>query len=82
MFSRTTTASSMRRPMASDSAEQRHHVEREVEHVHQEEGGDDEVGSATALISVERRSSMKTRMTRMAIAPPKTMCDLDLVRVL
>ena len=30
------------------------------------------VGSATALISVERRSSMKTRMTRIAIAPPNT----------
>ena len=31
------------------------------------------VGSATALMSVERRSSMKMRMMRMAMAPPKTM---------
>ena len=40
------------------------------------------VGSATALMSIDRRSSMKKRMTRIAIAPPKTIDDLDLVRVL
>ncbi len=32
-----------------------------------------EVGSAIALMMVERRSSMKMRMMRIAIAPPKTM---------
>ena len=31
------------------------------------------VGSASALMSVERRSSMKTRMIRIAITPPNTM---------
>jgi len=30
------------------------------------------VGSATELMSIERRSSMNTRMTRIAIAPPNT----------
>jgi type IV secretory pathway VirD2 relaxase len=54
-------------------AEQRHHVEREAQRVHQEERGDDAGRQGEALMMVERRSSMKTRMIRIAIAPPKTM---------
>ena len=34
-----------------------------------------EVGSASAEISVERQSRMKTKMTSTAIAPPKMMCS-------
>ena len=33
------------------------------------------VGSASDEMSVERQSSMKTRMTRIAIAPPKTIAS-------
>ena len=38
-----------------------------------ERGGQTLVGRATALISVERKSSMNSRITRMAMPPPNTM---------
>ncbi len=73
MFSRTTTASSMSRPMASErprsvimfSVKPSTYMRKNVAMTL--------VGSANALMMVDRRSSMKIRMMRMAIAPPKTM---------
>ena len=72
MFSRTTTASSMSRPMARLNPSSvimfrvnpSTYITKKVETTL--------VGSATALMSVDRMSSMKSRMTRMAIAPPNT----------
>ena len=39
-----------------------------------------EVGSASAEISVERQSRMKTKMTSTAIRPPKMMWLADVAR--
>jgi hypothetical protein len=73
MFSRTTTASSMSRPMARLrpssvimlSVKPSTYMRKNVPMT--------EVGSASALISVDLRSSMKIKMMRIAIAPPKKM---------
>src|SRR5512141_505569 len=78
MLSRTTTASSMRSPMASESAmsvimlkvKPAHHMTRNVVTT--------DVGSARDEMNVERQSSMNRKMTRIAIAPPKKMASVTL----
>jgi hypothetical protein len=68
MFSRTTTASSIRMPMTSDSAisvimlkvKPAIHMKKNV--------ATTEVGSASALISVDRQSRMNRKMTSTAIS--------------
>ena len=72
MFSRTTIASSMRKPMASESAindimlrvNPMTYMKKKVEMT--------DVGSARAEITVERQSSMKRKITNTAIKPPNT----------
>ena len=75
MFSRTTTASSIRMPMTSDSAisvimlivKPAIHMKKNVETT--------DVGSASAVMSVDRQSRMKTKMTSTAISAPKTIAS-------
>jgi hypothetical protein len=86
MFSRTTTASSMSKPIASDkpsnvimfSVKPSTYIKKNV--------ATTLVGNATALISVDRKSSMKIRMMKIAIAPPYQMaictsCAFSLMNV-
>ena len=72
MFSRTTTASSMRSPIERLSPSSVIMLSEKPSTYITMKVATTLVGRATALMSVERRSSMKRRMTRIAIAPPKT----------
>jgi hypothetical protein len=72
MFSRTTTESSMSRPIASDSpiidmmlsVNPHSHITKNVAIT--------DTGSATAEIMVERQSSMNTKITMIANTPPSS----------
>ena len=73
MFSRTTTASSMRMPITSEiairvimfSVKPAAHMKKNVAIT--------DVGSASAVISVDRQSRMNTNTISTAMMPPKTM---------
>ena len=71
MLSRTTTASSMSRPMASERPSRVSWLSENPSQYMRKSVPTTEVGSASAEMKVPRRSSRKTRMMRMAIAPPK-----------
>ena len=75
MFSRTTTASSMRMPITSDRAisvimsmvKPAIHMKKNVDTT--------DVGNESAVMSVDRQSRMKMKMTSTAISAPKTIAS-------
>ena len=73
MLSRTTTASSMRRPMASDRPSSVSWFREKPITYMKKRVPITEVGSARAEMKVPRRSSRKSRMMSTAMAPPKKM---------
>ena len=73
MFSRTTTASSMRMPMTSDSAISDIMLKVKPAMYMKKNVATTEVGSASAVIRVERQSRMNRKMTSTAMIPPNRM---------
>ena len=73
MFSRTTTASSMRMPITSDSAISDIMLKVKPATYMKKNVAMTEVGSASAVMSVERQSRMNRKMTSTAMMPPKRM---------
>ena len=71
MLSRTTTASSMSRPMASDSPSSVIWLSEKPMAYMTKSVPITEVGRASAEMKVPRRSSRKSRMISTAMAPPK-----------
>jgi hypothetical protein len=73
MFSRTTTASSIRMPMTSESAISVIMLMVKPATYMKKNVATTDVGSASDVMSVERQSRMKTKMMSTAIRPPKRM---------
>ena len=73
MFSRTTTASSIRMPITSDSAISVIMLMVKPIAYMKKNVAITDVGSASAVISVERQSRMNTNTTSTAMMPPKMM---------
>ena len=73
MLSRTTTASSMSRPMASERPSRVSWFSENPSTYMKKSVPTTEVGSASAEMKVPRGSRRKTRMMRIAMAPPKKM---------
>ena len=73
MFSRTTTASSMRMPMTSDSAISDIMLKVKPATYMKKNVAMTDVGSARAVMSVDRQSRMNRKMTSTAMRPPNTM---------
>jgi len=71
MLSRTTTASSMSRPMASDRPSRVSWLSEKPIPYMTKRVPTTEVGRASAEMRVPRRSRRKRRMMRTAMAPPK-----------
>ena len=73
MLSRTTTASSMSRPMASERPSSVSWLSEKPSRYMRKRVPTTEVGRASAEMKVPRRSSRKSRMMSIAMAPPKKM---------
>ena len=73
MLSRTTTASSIRMPITSDSAISVIMLMVKPTTYMKKNVAITDVGSASAVISVERQSRMNTKTTSTAMMPPKMM---------